>query len=443
MDHLLTPVQNDQITRLYHLPAKGIRTSQVESLSGYFARLSRAHYLKPGDLLRREIVWWLRGTPDRSGDWCADTAPLFLAPEMNLPGAAPKWVEVLQMLTKVNHLSLTSFLPWGGLFPSRWFLKSHHAYCPHCYLESEGRYERLLWTLGPVTVCPVHRCRLLEECPECQKKISVVGFRSLPAHCPHDYSFLGDAAHRAPIGSIAKSDTELLTAQMLAEMIQHFQRRSPRAPAYDLAACLRRLTARQKISDAAEFARFLGISRITAWYWLRGQARPSLPHVVNLCLRFGISLVDLLEQKPPSRRNAASVPEASSRTPESSRLKSAPTKTPLQEAKIRQILASLAGNPPSLANLASRLGVYPKLLKKHFPELCQQVIAKRLEHHRRYREDYQDRTIFAIRKAARYLVAEGFPLTHKNLATQMDKPGVFRWPNIRQAADQIIRELGG
>jgi len=42
--------------------------------------------------------------------------------------------------------------------------------CPDCLRESN--YCRRIWDLSPVTVCPYHRCLLLDECPNCKKKIS-------------------------------------------------------------------------------------------------------------------------------------------------------------------------------------------------------------------------------------------------------------------------------
>jgi AraC-like DNA-binding protein len=263
----------------------------------------------------------------------------------------------------------------------------------------------------------------------------MVSFRSLPAHCPHDYGFLGKAADQAPIGSVPESSVELWTARQLAETIHHFQHRKPSAPEYDLAACLRRLAIAHKIKDAAEFGRFLGVSRITAWYWLRGQAKPSLTHVIDLCHRFGVNLIDLLEQRVA--RHGTVYPVDVPRIPDNPRNKSA-----LTEAKIKAVLRANASNPPSLEALARKLGVYPKLLKKLFPALSRQVMDAYACHHRQHRQEYEARVIQAVRKAAKYLVAEGFLLNRKNLATQMAKPGVFRWPNIQKAADQIIREMG-
>lgn len=42
--------------------------------------------------------------------------------------------------------------------------------CPTCL--SEAGYARKIWELAPVTACPTHNCLLIDECPNCTKRIS-------------------------------------------------------------------------------------------------------------------------------------------------------------------------------------------------------------------------------------------------------------------------------
>lgn len=63
---------------------------------------------------------------------------------------------------------------------------SHHAIrifrtkiCPHCL--SEDSYCRRIWDLAPVTTCPVHKCLLLDKCPQCNKQI--VAYRNSVSIC--------------------------------------------------------------------------------------------------------------------------------------------------------------------------------------------------------------------------------------------------------------------
>lgn len=53
--------------------------------------------------------------------------------------------------------------------------------CPAC-LEESG-YCRRIWDLTPVTVCPTHRCILVDRCPKCKRQIGWV--RNSVSRCPH------------------------------------------------------------------------------------------------------------------------------------------------------------------------------------------------------------------------------------------------------------------
>lgn len=45
------------------------------------------------------------------------------------------------------------------------------------------------------------------------------------------------------------------------------------------------------------FARRVGTSKVTAWYWMRGRARPSLASTLHICHCFGISLKAFLSRE--------------------------------------------------------------------------------------------------------------------------------------------------
>ncbi|MCV7153308.1 TniQ family protein [Mycolicibacterium pyrenivorans] len=66
-----------------------------------------------------------------------------------------------QAALEVDHLSghLVSTFPWGVTYRSR--------YCPHCLRESGGRWQ-LAWRLKWSYLCTVHRCLLVDQCPQCQ-----------------------------------------------------------------------------------------------------------------------------------------------------------------------------------------------------------------------------------------------------------------------------------
>jgi len=65
-----------------------------------------------------------------------------------------------QAALEVDELSgrLVTTFPWGVTYRSR--------YCPHCLRESGGRWQ-LAWRLKWSFLCTVHRCLLVDHCPQC------------------------------------------------------------------------------------------------------------------------------------------------------------------------------------------------------------------------------------------------------------------------------------
>lgn len=57
--------------------------------------------------------------------------------------------------------------------------------CPKCL--SESPYCRRIWDLSTVTVCPVHRCLLINRCPGCKRDISCVRSGVSICRCEFDW----------------------------------------------------------------------------------------------------------------------------------------------------------------------------------------------------------------------------------------------------------------
>ncbi len=57
--------------------------------------------------------------------------------------------------------------------------------CPQCVVE-RGRIAAV-WDLRHAVVCPVHRCRLMTDCPRCQKPLSIARPGLLLCKCGHEF----------------------------------------------------------------------------------------------------------------------------------------------------------------------------------------------------------------------------------------------------------------
>lgn len=148
-------------TVLPPLPLHGLGSAMVESL---------AHYV-------RRIAWVAGISASRLMSY-SGTGPLGKSAHEEATasrgltlGRPEGRVLTLERLTGVEQLRYGTF--WvlknvaGPLFLGRPI--SHRRWCPECYAEwdPEQSYEPLIWSIGLLSCCPKHRCRLEDRCASC------------------------------------------------------------------------------------------------------------------------------------------------------------------------------------------------------------------------------------------------------------------------------------
>jgi TniQ len=110
-------------------------------------------------------------------------------------------VSPLARLTGVDETTLTSLLyvsmrdserqlivdysVFGNPVPHYMICLKNPKVCPACLRDS--KYARRIWELAPVTVCPSHECLLVDECPNCGKRISWNRKRVSLCSCDFDW----------------------------------------------------------------------------------------------------------------------------------------------------------------------------------------------------------------------------------------------------------------
>ena len=169
---------------------------QVESLSGFFARICLARYLTATRVFRAFVLnrcpsGLFPSRPSRVGNFLSRSSARFdLQPVSALPFAA-----ALQDLTLISELHALTISTLAPLFnpPSLHQLGRHRKrWCPACLAASNADggplYEPLLWRFSLVERCPVHRFPLLDCCPVCDHHQPLItqGVRLLRAlrSCP-------------------------------------------------------------------------------------------------------------------------------------------------------------------------------------------------------------------------------------------------------------------
>lgn len=163
---------------------RGVDTEEVESLVGYFLRLTEANQLAADSLAR--FVW--------SGCPAGHIRHFGGAVALQAEGADQVFnLEPLESALRMPRRALYrhTLLPMGRqFFPGmasgsdlrRFFEKSECKVCPRCFAEPNP-YYRLIWNLHEVTTCLRHAVYLINRCQKCRTPLSSLSDRSIFGRC--------------------------------------------------------------------------------------------------------------------------------------------------------------------------------------------------------------------------------------------------------------------
>jgi hypothetical protein len=177
-------------TRLYNIEPIGIGTPYVEGLHSYIKRLSEAHFVTPGTLMKYEIY-------PKYPDYYYYIA--FLNYERKyLPISIDfinETIDVLETKTGNQDIRNTTISKYGWKVFSEFRYRKYAAWCPICFEESKisGQevYEPLIWCFKDIMICNKHSVNLVEICPYCGKHIKRITSRSRAGYCYHCQTWLG------------------------------------------------------------------------------------------------------------------------------------------------------------------------------------------------------------------------------------------------------------
>jgi hypothetical protein len=116
-------------------------------------------------------------------------------------GVSPSMLSALKYVAAPTKDSVYRYEVFGSPIARYFICPKHPKICPGC-LRAFG-YCRKIWELAPVTVCPLHRCMLVDECPKCKKRVSWV--RSEVSVCPCGYDW-----RNAPLNTVSGSELSVV-----------------------------------------------------------------------------------------------------------------------------------------------------------------------------------------------------------------------------------------
>ncbi len=442
-----------QRSQLYSLEPVSLGTPDVESLTGYIARLAEAHSVRTRILVVHKLVPLL-GRPHLSKPVNSGLSAFWSKDARALNGTrclASDWVQALESLTLRRDLRFLTLLTWVHVLPSRGLLRLKRAWCPECYeaWRQAGQviYEPLLWTLEVVRICPYHRRRLSDRCPQpgCQQTSSVLAPRSRPGHCPHCERWLGNALGiQTP--EEALSEEEWTWQTWVVDRVGELLASAPGLPniptQQNIASVINSCVEQVFQGNGKAFARRMQASNSAVDGWRRQGSSPQLETLLRLCRRFGTSPLRLLTEGAAAVNWSNANWQASLPPVEKPKRQRRPFGAASTRQVLEAVLASDEQPPPPMRQVARRLGKEHSFLYAHFPDLCREISARYMAYQKERGRQRVQQLCDEVRQAAITIHAQDIYPSAYRIESLLSVPGFMRHPAAIAVWREILKELG-
>ena len=432
---------------LFSLEPVGLFTAGVESLTSYIARLAFAHAVFPVVLMTKVVEPLVQGRASRSLHIAYGSKTHLLNATGQRARLCVQFLEALTLRSDLRHLTL---LPWSQVFGLQGLMRPTRAWCPHCYQQwrEQGAilFDPLLWTIQQVTTCASHGVALCGQCPNpaCGRVQPALGWRSRPGFCTYCQQWLGKPLGEESEQQPTLAEAELLRQQWVSRNMGALLALSPTValspPRSRVTFALRAMVGQVTQGNISAFAKTVNIPQQTVSHWVDGRKLPQIEMLLHICSLLDLSLEALLFQELDSLRPRLRGADE----PGVYELRSKPPQPRVSPEQVRQALErALAANddpPPTLTQVATRLGRRPAALYRYHPTACRAISA-------RYKEYVQQRMAarlqnyrVELREAVLQIQEKGVSLTRGRIETLLQSPGIFRDPRVRQLLVEVYRE---
>lgn len=438
LDTLNSPAVTETLipnrTRLHCIVPIGIGTELVESVASYIHRLAASHCIPTWALIIRIVApLFQRETVVTAGGHCDLFGPMGATISGNNETAA-ETLGILQELTGGSELHKMNLLNLGNAVDGP-LIRPYQAWCPTCLNEwrSTGRdaYQKLLWSIRHVEVCPSHKIQLQSACPWCGRKHRPLTRYYWDGHCPRCNGWLGQIES----GPDTSTFWALQLSREMETALTRLQSRSSPITSSIFPRNVERLTATVFGGRTSRLAKTLRVHHTTVSSWVEGSQRPSLSSLGDFSCTFGIPMTDWIETDVDLSR--ISLPSVFR-----------DHKNPLRkhnlnhiESKLREILREDVEPPRYLAEICRELGADESFVARKFPEIARTLIERRRQYQSIKREVETRFTPFLIQATFNKLIVEGVRPTLSQMSKALPKGISLRNPTVRAEVDRLRQEL--
>ena len=199
-----TPTDGGKREALHSFVVRGCEKNGITVGDFYRHFFRRRNGLVPPDVGREGVTYLISHGSETSRHWIEVLGETFGVPE-----------SLLWEMT-ARDINISSGMPAPASPLRRWCTAclEHDLECDH------GPYERLLWSLNLVKICPHHRTVFQSSCPHCHRNnAKVLAAKILPGFCTYCSGWLGSSTRRIPETSDDQSKYMLWVAQSFSDLL--------------------------------------------------------------------------------------------------------------------------------------------------------------------------------------------------------------------------------
>ncbi len=430
-------------SRLYHLNPIGLDTPYVESLTSYIARLAEAHSLSPNSLITQLISSELQQTFIKN---CSsrNLGTLFKKSRfINGHGQIAQEIQKsLKKLTLRQNLDRLTVLRYSQVLSPRNLFKNNKSWCSACYeqwrISKQTIYEPLLWTFADVKVCLHHYQPLRDICPHCNKSMPWLTGKTRVGYCPHCNGWLGNFSQDNYRYSESELTQHIWIGKTIGELISCASEKSNLVENSDISKSLKFIINNIYEGNITRFAKFFGLPKNTVWMWCKAKSLPEFRNLLKICYCLDISLLDFILCREGSFHL---LKISSSRLPTSPRIKrKSPTIIDVDtvENYLQTTLYGSDKSPLTMKEVAEKLEIPQRTIKRNFPTLCKAISAKYRSYQQANKAKGIENCCREIKQAVISLYQSGEYPTEARVSQLISQPGYFRYKEVRKALKEAI-----
>ena len=433
-------------TLLYKIAPEGKGSSQIESLYSLLQRLAHEHALPPSKLVNITMAndpdVSAALTPNRKEQrvmrrvyrqgwgwgwgWDKNAGNLMIGTGLG----AKSWARALEIATGNQQLEACTLAGLTFLVSTTKLITTEERVCVDCLQADVASrrmpYERLLWRMGPVTCCPVHRKPLLPA--KCGKPPSEGQDPYLRVKHSGVCSGCGALGFSCiPASEATCSPSEVWRAEQCAEVLIAM------GGTWDQSPARMKWRLRQKVEEdggVQAFAAKVGGSKSIFSNWLKKpSSRIAIAQLLDIAWVEGVSLTAMLQGRwvPIAMSESDRAPMRKRRAPKR-----------VDHQSLRQAMAEAIIEGRTASDVARAMQVDLSTMRRH-ADLYMQMRGNTITHKQAEDEARRSMAVQEAERVAGQLLREGKTLSLRNATTLSGSPW---YPNeLRAQSLRVIAHV--